>query len=148
MKILKVLFVSLLLLAAPLAFAADVTKNWLQGPGGFYNPADRSGPYSIDANGVAKLLNSPASGGGDSTFTQASVSCASTATLMLAADTTKNVRQFWNGSAVTVYFGPVSVTTSTGQPVAAGSGWDLSRFAGAAYCIVATGTASITTMQY
>lgn len=41
---------------------ASVTGNYRQGPGGFYDPADGSGPYTIDSTGALRLVASGSSG--------------------------------------------------------------------------------------
>lgn len=44
------------------ARAADVSVGWIQGPGGFYSPTDRSGPYALAPDGTARLLNGALTG--------------------------------------------------------------------------------------
>ena len=36
---------------------SDISTNYVEGPGGYYNPVDRSGPYTLDSTGKATLLN-------------------------------------------------------------------------------------------
>lgn len=78
----------------------------------------------------------------------AQVSCATTPTAVFAVDQTKVARLVSNQSGVTVFFGKSDVSTSTGFPVPTGSGSDFSRSEGALFCVVATSTATIGTIQY
>ncbi|MEE7478430.1 hypothetical protein [Methylobacterium hispanicum] len=55
----QILLWVLCLALAPAVHAADVSIGYVQGPGGYYNPTDRSGPYTINAAGNAQLLGVP-----------------------------------------------------------------------------------------
>lgn len=44
----------------------SVASAYVPGPGGYYNPSDNSGPYSISSAGVVTLIGSGASGGSGS----------------------------------------------------------------------------------
>jgi hypothetical protein len=78
----------------------------------------------------------------------AQVSIGTTATLIFGADVTKRGRTISNQSGVTVFVGPSGVTTGTGFAVPTGSGYDASNLDGPLYGIVATGSATIGTLQY
>lgn len=70
------------------------------------------------------------------------ITCASSATLVANADTAAIHRELVNNLATgVVYWGKTAgVTSSTGFPIPAGSGYDFSGYSGAIYCIVASGT--------
>ena len=46
-----------------------IDPKYLQGPGGFYDTTDGSGPYAIDSDGNATLIGSSGGGGGSSDVT-------------------------------------------------------------------------------
>ena len=106
-------------------------------------PADQNGnPLGVPGNPLT--ANGPVS----STLSQSSVSCGTSATMLLPADTTKIFRGVVNVGAATIYWGSSGVTTSTGTPLIAGQGWDFSHFQGALYCVVGSGTVSASVVTY
>jgi hypothetical protein len=81
-------------------------------------------------------------------MSQSAVSCAATATQVLLPELNHAYREVYNTSGVTVFLGPAGVTAATGRPIAAASGFDLSKLTGPLFCIVASGTATVIATQY
>jgi hypothetical protein len=145
-----------LLLAALFAFAptlAFAQSQWITPSPGekasgvvqmCLNSSGQAVPVSSGSCQNPAVVNAPTG----ATAVTAQVSCATTATALLAADTTKAVRSIANNSGATVFLGPSGVTTSTGIPIATGQGFDASHLTGALYCIVASSTATLGTIQY
>lgn len=118
-----------------------------------YQRSSPSGGTTADGtlDALTDIYNTLKSGLGTATGgTPASsqVSCATTATQVLAADATKAVRTLSNQSGATIYLGGSGVTSSTGLPVPSGAGYDASSLTGALYCVTASGTAVVGTLQY
>lgn len=86
----------------------------------------------------------PAAG---TTAASAQTSCGTTATLLLAADSSKTTRQVSNQSGATVFLGASTVTTSTGYAMATATQLDASRLNGPLYC-VAVSAETVSTLQY
>jgi hypothetical protein len=99
----------LALLLCQEARAADVSVGWVQGPGGYYSPVDRSGPYAVGPDGSPSLLSGSQQGtsstiGGVSAFSRMS-SSASGANLTTAKPSAGRayVYQGCNTTASTIY---------------------------------------------
>jgi hypothetical protein len=121
------LVASLLLsaLCASPVLAADANScGYNQGPGGWYNAVDRSGPYTVDANCNANLLGglvqASASAGGISTFSRIPSSAAGTnLTTAKSSGGRAYVFHGCNTTATTIYLriynapSPATVTVGT-----------------------------------
>ncbi len=111
------LFRCALILAAFLPWStasigADVSIGYVQGPGGYYNPADRSGPYAIGADGVVRLRAGQSMG--SSNLATSQVTANSTATQLAAARPTRGAITVQNLGTTPVYVGPAGVTAANG----------------------------------
>lgn len=81
---------------------------------------------------------------GNTAASPGTVSVTTTATLMSASDITYRIRYFYNGGAVTIYYGfDNTVTAANGQPVSSGGTYIEDKYTGAVYGIVAVGTATV-----
>lgn len=80
-------------------------------------------------------------------FSATQVSCGTTATLAAAARYRNAVTIKVPTSGSTVYIGPAGVTTTTGFSVDGGTAMTLQPYAGAVYCVVATGTQTVSVGQ-
>lgn len=94
---------ALALIAAPVS-AADVSTGYVQGPGGYYRKSDLSGPYTIDASGVAALVGA-GTGSADTVVKSAAAYRGATAVSggvsqqLMAANTARRGWSFQNQSS-------------------------------------------------
>lgn len=78
-------------------------------------------------------------------FSTAQVACATTATQVVALRTARALQSVVNTTTTPIYLGGSGVTTSTGHLLPGVVGASLTLpFTGALYCVVASGTATVT----
>jgi hypothetical protein len=143
---LAVLAFAVLCAASPV-LALDVSEpNYVQGQGGFYLKSDRSGPYAIGSDGVARL-RSGQSQGAASIATSRSTAGA-TSTQLVAARTGRGAVTFQNLGTVDVYLGPAGVTAATGflLPGVIGASVTIPTSA-AVFGVASTGTQDVAVLE-
>lgn len=91
--------------------------------------------FDVDADPPVQLVTGALS----SSITAADIDVASTATEIVAANTSRQALTIWNNGSETIYLGGSGVTTSTGLPLEAGTGVDFSHTTAAIYGICSTG---------
>jgi hypothetical protein len=82
----------------------------------------------------------------DTAVTTTSVSCATTATAA-PFTTNRTTQTFYNNSTVTIFLGGSSVTTGNGLPLLPGASFTDDIIDATYYCIVASGTADLRTLE-
>lgn len=116
---------SLAVSAIGAAYGADVTTGYLSGPGGFYNPANRSGPYAVDANGTGVLIGRPDTViQGAAVFRGGTIAAGGTAQSLMAANTTRRGFVIQNQSSAALYIkigGAAATPDFNSMQVAAGA---------------------------
>lgn len=115
------------------------------GPG-YIRDGVSSCAYLLKVNPDGSInVNGTTGGGSPANFTPAQVSVATTATLIVAARTGRNLISIVNTTTTPIYLGGSGVTTSTGQLLPGVVGASLTLpYTGALYGIVASGTATVT----
>jgi hypothetical protein len=108
----------------------------------------QSSPADSLGNPISNSNPLPVSQATGSLITTNQVSCGSTATALFSADSTHVERSVSNVSGSTVYIGGAAVSSSTGYAIPTGTTQDVTRFTGALYCIVATGSDTLSTLSY
>lgn len=128
------------------AFGADVGQGMSQGPGGYYDPTDRSGPYAIGADGVRRLRGGPQQGAANIATSQ--VTANATATQLAAQRTGRGAITIMNLGTTPVYLGAAGVTASTGilLPGTAGASVTIPTSA-AVFGVASTGTQGVAVLE-
>lgn len=143
-RLVLVLF-SLILAASP-ALSVDVSTGWVQGQGGYYSPADRSGPYAIGPDGVARLRGGANQGTASIATSQATTGTA--ATLLVSQRNGRGAVTIENLGTTPVYIGNSGVTVANGFLIPGSAGASVTIPTGAAiYGIVGTGSQAVSILE-